>query len=387
MIQVSIFKKKNKAVEVAAEEKKDIKLIALEALNDKLHGTLYDDCIIMPKGFTVDIRIGRHEVNGEIHLLQVVYIVKHDDFDEPMIDPVDAQGKSEEEAARMAADIFFGGLWHPLDQSMVKKNPTLISVDYLGQHYDFDMYAQSVVRIGVKEEKQPTMLLNYIKSELPKYLGSKKYYWVRIFLARFKERRVIEVRINGTICVNLANPFKEYVESWEESDNFISEKQYALFVQREDDKCPFTKELVVSVTKRAIELMENCASPEEYQALVKEIEEMAGDKAVASEIRVFLPEILAKLTLGYSEGDSLFLLQGGSSIEFRKTQLRSYFYIQQVVLEYLNSRPEKDKVMRIVANSVAFREVKKAHDAGHEPKDLYVPGTSYNIGLEDYKVW
>ena len=43
--------------------------------------------------------------------------------------------------------------------------------------------------------------------------------------------------------------------------------------------------------------------------------------------------------------------------------------------------------MKIVANSVAFRELKKAHEQGHEPKDLYVPGTSYKIGNSDYKVW
>lgn len=384
---MGIFKKKNKAAEAAEEKKVDLKQLALEAVNEKLNGTLYDDCIIMPKGYTIDVQIGRNEENNGVRLVAVIYIIKNDEFDEPIIDPVDAQGRTEEEAVKMAADIFFAGIWHPLSQSMIKKNPTHISVDFLNQHYDFDMYAQSVVRIGVSEEKTPTMLLNYIREEIPKYLGSKKYYWIRIFLAKMKERTIIEVRVNGTVCTNLNNKFKEYVESWGETDRFLCEKQYGVFVQREDDKCPFKKELVVNVTKRAVELLENCNSPDEYKEIVKEIEEMAGDKALASEIRIFVPEILAKLTIGYGEGDSLFLMKDGSSIEFRKTQLRSYFYIQQVLLEYLSKRPEQERVMKIVANSVAFREVRKAHEAGHEPKELYVPGTSYSIGLEDYKVW
>ncbi|MBR6792675.1 MAG: hypothetical protein IKM49_06135 [Ruminococcus sp.] len=384
---MGIFKKKNKATEATEEKKVDLKQLALEAVNEKLNGTLYDDCIIMPKGYTIDVQIGRNEESNGVRLLAVIYIIKNDMFDEPIIDPVDAQGRTEEEAVKMAADIFFAGIWHPLSQSMIKKNPTHISVDYLNQHYDFDMYAQSVVRIGVSEEKTPTMLLNYIREDIPKYLGSKKYYWIRIFLAKMKEKTVIEVRINGTVCSNLAEKFKEYVESWGDTDRFLCEKQYGVFVQREDDMCPFNKELVVNVTKRAIELLENCNSPEEYKEIIKEIEELAGDKALASEIRIFVPEILAKLTIGYGEGDSLFLMKDGSSIEFRKTQLRSYFYIQQVLLEYLSKRPEQERVMKIVANSVAFREVRKAHEAGHEPKDLYVPGTSYSIGLEDYKVW
>lgn len=382
---MNIFKKKNQV----EEENKgvDLKHKVLECLNSKLQGTLYDDCVIMPRGFTVDVQIGRCEVKNDVHLVQVIYIIKNDDLDEPMIDPVDSQGKTEDDAVKMSVEIFFGGLWHPLNQSIQKKNPTHISVNYLMQHYDFDMYAQSVVRIGGKE-KNPTMLLNYIKAELPKYLGSKKYYWVRIYLAKFKEKKIIEIRINGTMCPGLSKFFKSYIDSWEETEGFVSEKQYAVFVQREDDKCPFTKQLVVDTARKTIPLMENCSSPEDYKTMIKEIEDMTGgDKALAAEIRIFIPEILARLTMGYQEGDSLFLMEDGSNIEFRKTQLRSYFYIQQVLLEYLSKKPEQERVMRIVSNSAAFRELKKAHEEGHEPKELYVPGTSYKIGIENYKVW
>ena len=158
---MAFFKKKNQKAEEVEQQKRDpaadLKAVILNALNDKLNGTLYDDCVIMPKGYTVDVQVSRHEVKDEIHIMQVVFIIKNDEFDEPLIEPVDAQGTTEEEAAKMSVDIFFGSVWHPLDQSMTKKNPVHISVDYLRQHYDFDMYCQSVVRIGVKD-KQPTML-------------------------------------------------------------------------------------------------------------------------------------------------------------------------------------------------------------------------------------
>ena len=167
----------------------------------------------------------------------------------------------------------------------------------------------------------------------------------------------------------------------------MCEKQYAIFVQREDDKCPFTKETVVNAAKTAIEKMVKINSREDYNDMAKTLEDMTGDKNLAAEIRIFIPEILAKMTLGYQEGDSLFLLEDDSQIEFKKTQLRSYFYLQQVLIEYLSTRPPQEDVQRIVFNSVAFREVKKAHDEGHEPKELYVPGTSYKIGNGDYKVW
>ena len=386
---MALFKKKNQQAE--PEEKnpaKEIKTKVLECLNEKLKGNLYDDCVIMPRGYTIDVQIGRSEEQNGVKLVHVIFIVKNDDFDEPLIDPVDAQGTTDDEAVKMAVEIFYGGVWHPIDQSLSKKNPIHISVNYLRQHYDFDMYAQSIVRIGIKE-KQPVMLMNYIKSEIPKYLGSKKYYWVRVYLSKYKDRKIVEVRVNGSVCAEPSRFYQAYVDAWNSADTFMSEKQYAIFVQREDDQAPevYKKEHIVDCARKCIEMMENCNSRDEYMELVKNLEEVAGDKNLASEIRIFIPEILAKLTLGYTEGDSLFLIEGESQIEFKKTQLRSYFYLQQVLLEYLSKKPEQERVMKIVTNSVAFRELKKAHEQGHEPKELFVPGTSYRVGNDDYKVW
>ena len=401
---MGLFKKKNNqkeeaaAAAPAADPREGIKKLVLDELNAKLNGTLYDDCVIMPKGFTIDVQIGRLEETDGIKVLQTIFIVRHDDFDEPLIEPVDSQGTTDEEAAKMAVEIFHGGVWHPIDQSCSKKNPQHLSINYLRQHYEFDMYCQSVVRIGVKD-KEPTMLVNFIRNEIPKYIGSKKYYWLRIYLAKYKEKQIIEVRLNGSVLMELPKYFKEYVEKeMNGEDTFVSEKQYAIFVQTEDDQCPFKKELVMSAAKETIEAMTKITSREEYMEMSKKLEELTeGNKDLAAEIRVFIPEIFAKLTLGYREGDSLFLLEGEGdeqqSIEFKKTQLRSYFYLQQAILEYLSTRPSQDDVSRIVTNSVAFRELRKALEAAKadgkeiKPEDLYVPGTSYKIGHEGYRVW
>ncbi|MDE5854694.1 MAG: hypothetical protein K2O36_05580 [Ruminococcus sp.] len=387
---MALFKKKNQADETVTAETKDFdyKAEVLKALNEKLKGNLYDECIIMPRGYTIDVKIGKHEEKEDVKLVQVIFIVNHDDFDEPLIDPVDAQGKNYEDAAKMAADIFYGGVWHPIEQAKEKKNPIHIPVTYLNQHYEFDMYAQSIVRIGTSTNAKPVMLLAFIKNEIPKYLGSKKYYWLRVYLAKHKDREIIEVRVNGSVCSELHKFFKPYIDSWDASSTFICEKQYGFFVQRDDDKCPFKKDDVVNTARAALEKMVKVSNRDEYMAMADELEEIAGNKDIAAEVRIFIPEILAKLTLGYQEGDSLFLIDGDSKIEFKKTQLRSYFYIQQVVLEFLNKRPSQEDVQRIVLNSVAFRELKKVNqEQGHEPKDLYVPGTAFKIGTENYKVW
>lgn len=399
---MALFKKKNQPEEVkeAVATDANYKELVLTALDKKMEkGNLYDDCIIMPRGFTIDVRIGRVDEKEDITLLQVIFVVNHDEFDEELIDPVDAQGKTPEEAAKMAVDIFYGGVWHPLDQALTKKAPIEIPVMYLGQRYDFNMYAQSIVRIGSAEKGQPTMLVKFILNEMPKYLGSKKYYWLRIYLAKHKDRQIIEVRINGSVCLELSQYFAEYVNSWDADTAFICEKQYAMFVKNGDDECPFKKETVMKGAEFVLDKLVEVKDKDSYTAMTNELDELVGSKDLAAEIRIFVPEVMAKLTLGYREGDSLFLIDGENKIEFKKTQLRSYFYIQQAVIEYLNTQPPQEAVQEIVSKSVAFRELRKIVQASNErakaegketqftPQDMYVPGTAYMVDTGTYRVW
>lgn len=401
---MALFKKKNQPAakqETVAETEVNYNDLVLKALDKKLEkGNLYDGCIIMPRGYTIDVRIGRTEEQEEVKLLQVIFVVSNDEFDEPLIDPVDAQGKTFEEAAKMAVDVFYGSVWHPLDQSMFKKSPVHIPVTYLNQHYDFDMYAQSIIRMGVQDSKQPTMLVAMIINELPKYLGSKKYYWLRIYLAKHKDRQIIEVRINGSVCEDLTKYFEEYVKSWDAETAFICEKQCAIIVQRDEDKCPFKKETVMKGAAFVLGKLPEINSQDAYLKMADELDEIVGNKDAAAEVRIFVPEVMAKLTLGYKEGDSLFLIDDENRIEFKKTQLRSYFYVQQAVIEFLNQRPPKEIVQAIVSKSVAFRELRNIiqksneqaasegnENGGLKPNDLFVPGTAYKIANENYKPW
>ena len=72
---MAFFKKKNQQAEEVEQKdpKADLKASVLNFLNEKLSGTLYDDCVIMPKGYTVDVQIGRHDQQDNVHILQVIF--------------------------------------------------------------------------------------------------------------------------------------------------------------------------------------------------------------------------------------------------------------------------------------------------------------------------
>lgn len=411
---MAIFNKK-KNIEMKTNPQVDAKNHILEKLNEKVGGTVYDNAILIPRfGYTIDIQVVKNEENNGIYNLQTIFIIRNDylkDKDEPIIEPIASQGKDFDSALKMLIESFEALIWRPMKMMFDKGKALPISSNYLGQHYDYDLYVNSVVLMGDPERK-PAMLIYYIKDVLSSFLGSKKYYWVRIFLARqgtkgtenYKQN--IEVRVNGIVCPSLNKRFQPYVDSWKDQDIAVVEKQFAFIVNREEeDLCPFTKEQVVEYTRKTLPLMENCKSAEEAVEMKKQMDEFIGNPALSAEIRIFIPEILAKLTLGYNEGDDLFLLQPNPEgddaeqkkvpVRFRKTQLRSYYYIQQVLIDYLSrTKPEKEKVQNIVFNSVTFRELRKHIGQPNEKlgrpveaKDLFIPGTAYNINLDNYKVW
>lgn len=411
---MAIFNKK-KNIEMKTNPQVDAKNHILEKLNEKVGGTVYDNAILIPRfGYTIDIQVVKNEENNGVYNLQTIFIIRNDylkDKDEPIIEPIASQGKDFDSALKMLIESFEALIWRPMKMMFDKGKALPISSNYLGQHYDYDLYVNSVVLMGDPERK-PAMLIYYIKDVLSSFLGSKKYYWVRIFLARqgtkgtenYKQN--IEVRVNGIVCPSLSKRFQPYVDSWKDQDIAVVEKQFAFIVNREEeDLCPFTKEQVVEYTRKTLPLMENCKSAEEAVEMKKQMDEFIGNPALSAEIRIFIPEILAKLTLGYNEGDDLFLLQPNPEgddaeqkkvpVRFRKTQLRSYYYIQQVLIDYLSrTKPEKEKVQNIVFNSVTFRELRKHIGQPNEKlgrpveaKDLFIPGTAYNINLDNYKVW
>lgn len=411
---MAIFNKK-KNIEMKTNPQVDAKNHILEKLNEKIGGTVYDNAILIPRfGYTIDIQVVKNEENNGVYNLQTIFIIRNDylkDKDEPIIEPIASQGKDFDSALKMLIESFEALIWRPMKMMFDKGKALPISSNYLGQHYDYDLYVNSVVLMGDPERK-PAMLIYYIKDVLSSFLGSKKYYWVRIFLARqgtkgtenYKQN--IEVRVNGVVCPSLNKRFQPYVDSWKDQDIAVVEKQFAFIVNREEeDLCPFTKEQVVEYTRKTLPLMENCKSAEEAVEMKKQMDEFIGNPALSAEIRIFIPEILAKLTLGYNEGDDLFLLQPNPEgddaeqkkvpVRFRKTQLRSYYYIQQVLIDYLSrTKPEKEKVQNIVFNSVTFRELRKHIGQPNEKlgrpveaKDLFIPGTAYNINLDNYKVW
>ena len=411
---MAIFNKK-KNIEMKTNPQVDAKNHILEKLNEKVGGTVYDNAILIPRfGYTIDIQVVKNEENNGVYNLQTIFIIRNDylkDKDEPIIEPIASQGKDFDSALKMLIESFEALIWRPMKMMFDKGKALPISSNYLGQHYDYDLYVNSVVLMGDPERK-PAMLIYYIKDVLSSFLGSKKYYWVRIFLARQGKKGTenykqnIEVRVNGVVCPSLNKRFQPYVDSWKDQDIAVVEKQFAFIVNREEeDLCPFTKEQVVEYTRKTLPLMENCKSAEEAVEMKKQMDEFIGNPALSAEIRIFIPEILAKLTLGYNEGDDLFLLQPNPEgddaeqkkvpVRFRKTQLRSYYYIQQVLIDYLSrTKPEKEKVQNIVFNSVTFRELRKHIGQPNEKlgrpveaKDLFIPGTAYNINLDNYKVW
>jgi len=389
---MGIFGNKKTAETVTTQ--KDTKELVLENLSKKLEGTIYEGCILMPRhGFTIDVSVMETstedtEEGAQITTLNVLFALTHNDLDEPIVEPVFGQGEDLDGAIDMAVESFRSGLWHSINLSTTHSSVGTVKTEYLGQSYEFDIYGQQTVIMGDKEHtgKNP---MQFILNEIHKYLGSKKYYWVLIYLARSSDQMNINVRVNGAICQELCDCFKEYVEGWNLTGKLVIEKQHIIFVQKEDDKCPYTFADVEKAANKAIELLPTCKSIERYEEIKTIILEETNNLSLTREILMFIPEILARLIMNFKEGDSLFLTAGkdGNRVELKKTQVRSYFYIDKIVKQFLETNPEPELVTNIVTSSVAFRELHKLMQEGKDISKLYVPGLFYHVDSDDYRVW
>ena len=395
--------------------KQSIKQRTMEFISQQTGGSIESGRVSTPQGFTIAVQIGKLQEYGSSYICQTIFITEYDGFDEPLIEPVEAEGPDVDSCASMSAQMYLGGVWYPLMQAADNRDPVVIKSSGPFDTQTFRMYYRSIVRVGIKN-KQPFPIVDLIINELPKYLGTKKYYWLRVCLTKYQEKYKIEVRINGSVCADLDRYFTDYAEKqMHAEDTFVMEKQYAIFVNEADDACPFDKDIVSKAASMYIGLLENAQPGRNTLAdlsaeltdsirldLPSDLDPAEADRtaiALSGEIRIFVPEIFAKIAMTYSEGDSLFLLgkeePDGTrkQTELKKSQLRSYFYIQQAVLEYLGKRPPRENVEKIVVNSAAYREVRKILDAaekegrGISVNDLRVPGTSYLISAEGYRIW
>ncbi|MDE7120960.1 MAG: hypothetical protein K2O42_02230 [Oscillospiraceae bacterium] len=322
--------------------------------------------------------------------VQLIFILQHPWFDENLIESCAGLGHTPEEAMKNGTESFCDGVLQFVISALQtnnSENSEILHAELMGQIHDFYIPAERpVLHRGVSSRS--TDLWEILKEQIPAYLGTKRCYWIKLYSARIHDTPVCEVRINNTLYPDLTDLLMK--EAFQNPE-IRMDKQFLLLIQKEDtfQPCPFEKQDVGQLTFMALDKMRMIKDPASHQKIFHEIQTICPDYSIAMELLSFLPEICAQMILEFRDNDSLIpvINYGKPKFELKKSQVRSYSYMEDAVEQYLRKiQPSQEDILNIVRISARFEVLTKALHENVPVENLQMSQLVYFVN-ENYHVW
>ena len=319
--------------------------------------------------------------------MQLLLIARHPWFDEDLVLTVPCFAPDPEQAMRSGIRDLCGGALPCLLSALDGKTDGELTADVYGQQHVFAMPAMRTILH--KGDGLPFDMLDAVQELLPEYLGTKHCYWIELSSAVFGAKPECDVRINGTPYPGITEVLLEKALARPAVQGYSSDRQFVLLIQKPETlrQCPFTKQQVGELTAYAIRTMlpiKDEASAARQKAAIREA---APTHSLGIEVVAFLPEIIAQQVVQYLDSDVLRPAGGRSEAALRRSQVRSYGYMEDAVFQYLNkTRPEPGVIRQLLTFSVKFRSLHEDIEHGTDILHLSVPPLVYRVD-DEYEVW
>lgn len=376
-----LFMKKKKA---ETEEANDVHTVALQQLQHLCgKGRIFDNAFVIEEE---DLCIYADVVSTAHNVAQIVFQLHHAWLEDPIMESIAASGSDPIEAVQLACEDFYRNIMCIYQKAFYEEGEERI-VGMTQFRHDFRIYKNQVHGMGKREGIMKQDFWEMLKQDLTLRLGNKKVYWIKVFTSKNSSDVVCEVRINGREDHELSKQLLPYAQSWNSIGNYHTEKQNILLVQEESSFLPsdFTREDICQYTRKAIKWFEKCTSKEDYRKIREQLISTCRDDSLAYEIFSFIPEIYCKYVYSQAEyGSRLYLIQKGKKTkELYQSQLQSYSYVEETVMEHLKKENvDKRAIENVLCYSVHARAIQKAVAQGSAIEELIIPGIGYYVENE-----
>ncbi|MBR0484769.1 MAG: hypothetical protein IJJ69_08355 [Oscillospiraceae bacterium] len=332
---------------------------------------------------------------GQIHSrenrfsAQLIFILKHDWFDEELVESCASLGNSLEDAMKACTAEFSESVLKSVLYSLENPASETIVSEIIGKKYKFHVPEQHLVlHKGKGKNLDPW---ETVKDKIPEYLGTKRVYWIKLFSADMGEKQFCEARINGIVYPDLTDLL--YQELLSRTDRQVSiNKLFIVLIQDAEtyEPCPFTKQNVGDLTFLALDKMTDIKEESSRNKVFQEIAKFCPDYSIAVELIAFLPEIISQAVVNYRDNDSLIPVfdYGKPEHELKKSQVRSYGYMTDATEQYLRkSKPSREEIENLLRISGKFETISRAlQDEGIKIEDLRLSPLVYFVS-KNYRVW
>ena len=323
----------------------------------------------------------------QVFRVQLLLVARHPWFDEDLVLTLPCFAPDPEQAIRSGIRELCEGAVPCMLAAFDGSADGEIEADVYGQKHCFTV--PKLRTIVHKGEGTPFDMFAAVQDELPKYLGTKHCYWLELSCASFGDKPDCDVRINGTPYPGITEKLLEKALERKTSGGYSADRAFVLLIQKPETlrQCPFTKQQVVELTAYAIRTMLPIKDAASARMLKTAVREAAPTHSLGIEVVAFLPEIIAHQTVQYMDSDILLPTGGLPDAELRKSQIRSYGYMEDAVFQYLHkAKPERGVIEQLLTFSVKFRSVHENLEHGTSILNLAVPPLRYRVD-DGYEVW
>lgn len=356
----------------------------LEILQAVLPDSIIKEQSLYISPLKLEIGVNVPYVNGT--LVQIIFKLKHELFQEEIIEAVVGAGATFEESLINGVQIFKESILSSMVCALEDKGGQEIETIFADKKNQFKLYRSEVMVQGKRVSGESKDFWELLGEAISRCIGNKRVYLVKIFAAKTGNAVNCECRINGMIYPALSKELNQLANEWVSSGVIYSERQYFTLVQEEATYLPYqlTKKEVESHTMKALLLYRDCKSQEEYEGLYEKIYEECQSAALATELIMLIPEIFTEIIFSeVNYSDELMLVKENERIHLYKHQLSAYDWIYSVVDRTIRAGYfTKEQVDPIIYRSASLSAINDALNKGSKREDLSVLGVALPVPSE-----
>ena len=215
-------------------------------------------------------------------------------------------------------------------------------------------------------------LWTLLKTSILARLGNQKLAYVKIYGAKCNGDITAEVRFNDVPSAEMSRLLHDEVEKWD-NEGFSSCKQFIFLRQHEDTLLPYPyrEEQIIERTKEAVRLFAKYVNDPslDFEAYHDELVTLCeGDKSLAEELRVYMPEFCAEHAFdkpSYPETLHLKWEDDGREVTCYQAQMASYNAIGKGLAQAWDEDYFTDEVYQaLVSMSAIYNVISKAREEG-----------------------
>ncbi|MGL5152270.1 MAG: DUF6348 family protein [Clostridium sp.] len=315
-----------------------------------------------------------------------IFIVKHNDLKEDLVDSVAAIGEGMQDSIKNVVWIFAMGTLSGLIDALKDEDGNRITIKCYDKVKHYKTFRSQQVSIGKINKVETIDFWSVIGGEITKRLSNKKIQWVKVYAAKTKGGVNCECNVDGILNVELTDILKSIANKWVLNDTIYSEKQYFYFIQDGstfvNDR--FTKSEIEDFTEQAFKIYSLTEDEEEYRGLVDKFYNLTDDENLSTELFCFIPEMLCEQVCNeVTYLDEMVMKTPEKSITVYKNQVTNYNYIKNSIINLLKKKePTRKEIKNILRFSASMKSINDALDNGNKVSELMVTKITYNVSGE-----